>query len=164
MIIPRKFFEWQKVMIFRPGVKIRACHMYRDFVQSCNGSFRHLSRSVFYDWVRISFKELEEGKDARGLWFVIGQRQDDNESISRAFLSRYTCDEFMAWFDSKFDSLVYSRFSTSDMRADFIKSFEFSEYLVTKQKFNRWLELATKYKGFVLEKGRDARGVYAIIK
>jgi hypothetical protein len=164
MVVPKKFNEWRSSVIFRPGVKIRAYHMYRDFVDSCNGSFRRLSKGIFYNWIRSEFENLNEGSDAKGLWFMIGgESSESNQKLNRVQLRKLTSDEFVTWLDEKYYSLLYSKYHSSEIRADFLKHYNITDCLVTKQRFNKWMEHGVNYKGGVITSGRDTAGIFIVI-
>ncbi len=164
MVIPEKFNKWKTGIMFRPGTKIRGIHMYRDFVSSCNGSFKRLSKSIFYDWLRADFDDLSEGTDARGLWFMLGDAlPKDGEQISKQQLRRLTSNEFVDWFDDKYESLLYSKYHLSEIRAWFLNANSANEFLVTRQRFNKWVDYGVNYKGGVIEKKRDMDGIFIVI-
>ena len=164
MVVPKKFIEWRDSVIFRPGVKIRAFHMYRDFVDSCNGSFRRLSKRIFYEWLRNDFEGLIEGADARGVWFMIGKENvDDEKNLSKQQFRKLTSDKFVDWFDNRYESLLYFTYHSSELRSEFLNNYSASESLVTKQRFNKWVEYGVSYKGGVINKGRDTKGIFIVI-
>jgi hypothetical protein len=164
MVVPKKFIEWRGSVIFRPGVKIRAFHMYRDFVDSCNGSFRRLSKKIFYEWLRNDFEGLVEGSDARGLWFMIGPENVDHENnLSMQQLRRLTSDKFVDWFNNRYESLLYFTYHSSELRHEFLNNYSESEFYISKQRFNKWVEYGVSYKGGVINKGRDTKGIFIVI-
>jgi hypothetical protein len=164
MVVPKKFNEWKTGVIFRPGVKIRAYHMYRDFVDSCNGSFKRLSKKIFYEWLRNDFDGLSEGSDARGLWFMIGDESEKTDGqISKQQFRKLTSDKFVDWFDNRYESLLYLTYHSSELRSEFLNNYGVSEYLITKQRFNKWVEYGVNYKGCEIKKGRDTKGIFIVI-
>lgn len=164
MVIPKKFNEWKYGILFRPGVKIRAYHMYRDFVDSCNGSFKRLSKGVFYNWLRTEFENLSEGSDAKGLWFMIGDEVSvDGEKLTKAQLRRLTSNEFVDWLDNRYESLLYLKYHSSELRSEYLNNYGVAEYLVSKQRFNKWMDYGVNYKEGVITRGRDTSGIFIVI-
>lgn len=163
MVVPKKFTDWKSGIIFRPGVKIRAFHMYRNFVDSCNGSFKRLSKVVFYNWLRSEFDGLKEGSDARGLWFMIGN-EVGKDGLTKAQFRRLTSDEFVDWFCNRYESLLYSKYHSSELRDEFSNNYGVDAYcMISKQLFNKWVEYGVSYKGGVIDKGRDTKGIFIVI-
>lgn len=161
MVVPKKFEEWKAGVLFRPGVKIRAFHMYRDFVEFSNGSNRRLSKLRFYDWVRDKFDNINEGVDARGIWFMIGNEAAPNTGkLSMQQFRKLTDDDFVEWFNDHYESLMYMKYHLSELR-DMYR--EFSGELLTRQLFNKWIEYGVNYKGGVIEKKRDMDGIFIVI-
>jgi hypothetical protein len=167
MVVPKKFNDWKEDAYLPLGSKIRAYHMYRNFVDSCNGSFKQLPKKFFYDWVRSEFDGVREGRDERGLWFMIGDKVVGvDQKINRYQLRAMTCKEFVEWLDNRYDSMLYSKVHSSMIKDEFIgflgKSGERTSFM-TKQLFNKWLKMGVNSKGGSMIDGRDSIGKYIII-
>jgi hypothetical protein len=171
MVVPNKFIKWRDSTNLPIGSKIRGLLIYKNFIASCDGSFYKLPKGVFYSWVRDNVEGIKEGKDARGIWFIIGD-QIDTESINSFDFINKTCSHFSDWFEKNYEGFMHNKLSTTELRTQFlndacnggdsIEKIDRNVYL-TKQMFNKWLVLgANRFnRQFII--GRDSHGKWIII-
>lgn len=170
MVLSNKFVRWRDSTSLPVGSKIRGLVIYKNFVNS--SGFRKIPKKVFYDWMRFGIDDITEGKDARGIWFMIDKPNMDGERISHfAFLSE-TCLQFVDWFSSVKDEISYTKISSSDLRDKFLGEIcdgrdsvdvgDKSIYL-SKQKFNKWVGLGANRFGMQILTGRDASGKWTML-
>ncbi len=171
MVVPKKFIEWRDNAYFPYGSKIRGLAIYKNFVGSCNGSFKHLPKRLFYSWVRDNINDIRDGKDARGIWFMIGDEKISDTITPSSFI-HYTCVEFSEWFSKNYDSFLFSKLSSAGLRQQFLDDMcDGRESIVvngknvhlTKQQFNKWLEHGAKRFDLQILSGRDGLGRWVII-
>jgi hypothetical protein len=175
MQTPSLFNSWADQAYIPEGTKFPALFMYNSFIRYCDGRFNKLPRKVFYSWLRTRFGEsMSEGKDSKGLWLMIGDKQDlGNNKISEYDFRVHTCDEFVRWFTDTHADIMYEKVRANDVRNDFFRIYANDGNIfksgkgiyVTKQRFNSWMDIGSKFltssKGLL--QGRDGKGKWLIL-
>ena len=170
MVVSNKFVKWRDSVILPVGSKIRGLVIYKNFVNS-NG-FRKIPKGVFYDWMRVGIEDIVEGKDARGIWFMIDKPNKDGGKISHFALLNETCTQFVDWFSSIKDEISYTKWSSAELREKFLNDacegresvdINNKSIYLSKQKFNKWMALAANRYGMQILDGRDASGKWTML-
>jgi hypothetical protein len=172
---PKLFDQWVSQAYIPDGTRFPGLFVYNSFIRYCDGRFKKLPRKVFYGWFRSQFGgNIEEGKDGKGLWFLVGAKHDIPENkISEFEFRENTCAEFVRWFNDTHPSIMYERMHANSLRDDFFSIYAPNGYVyiagkgmfITKQRFNSWMRIGCKYvksiKGMV--EGRDTQGKWLIL-
>jgi len=171
MVVSSKFIKWLDNAYLPVGSKIRGLVIYKNFLANCDGRFQKLPKSIFYTWVRDHVEGVKQGKDDRGIWFMIGEEKE-SESVNPFVFLNATCVEFANWFSSTYDELLHNKVSSSELRQRFFdEATGGRESIVvnnknihlSKQMFNKWLELGAKRHKLQLLTGRDCVGKWVIM-
>jgi hypothetical protein len=171
MVVSSKFIKWRDNVYLPVGSKIRGLVIYKNFLSNCDGRFQKLPKSIFYSWVRDHIDGVKEGKDDRGIWFMIGDERESN-TISHFVFLNATSIEFANWFSKAYDEWLHSKISSSELRQRFFNEATSGRESVvvnnknihlSKQMFNKWLELGAKRFNLQILTGRDSVGKWIIM-